>query len=75
MVRASYSLPLILALTGCTRAVYMPTPIPETFLVPCVFTADPRTNGELLEAYEDARTVIAKCNERVKALRELNRGL
>lgn len=72
MVRAAYLLPVILAV-GCTRTIYMPTPVPAGLTAPCVHEAAPRTNGELLEAYEDARIVIAQCNVRLDAIRGLGK--
>lgn len=73
MVRAAYLLPALLVV-GCTRIVYMPMPVPAGLTAPCVHEADPRTNGELLDAYQDARVVIAQCDERLGAIRNLNKG-
>jgi hypothetical protein len=74
MVRAAYCLPAILAalnVSGCTRIIYRPMAVPAGLTAPCVHTASPVTNGELLEAYEDAKTVIAQCNTRLEAIRGL----
>jgi len=70
MVRAAYLLPAVLAV-GCTRTIYVTTPVPASLTAPCVHEASPETNGELLEAYEDARVVIAQCDERIGAIRNL----
>lgn len=74
MGRASYTLSCILALglSGCVRVEYLPIPIPEGLLIPCVHEASPQSNGELVVAYEDARITIQECDERVRALRDLN---
>lgn len=74
MVRTAYCLPAILAAlaaSGCTTVVYRPIPVPAGLTAPCVHTASPVTNGELLEAYEDAKLVIAQCNTRLEAIRGL----
>lgn len=73
MVRAAYCLPVILAVAvaGCTRTVYLTVPVPAALTAPCVHYAEPQTNGELLEAYEDARVTIEQCNERLGQIRGL----
>lgn len=74
MVRAAYCLPVIVAVaaSGCTRTVYLTVPVPSALTAPCVHSAEPQTNGELLEAYEESRLVLDQCNIKLDAIRELN---
>lgn len=73
MVRAAYCLPVIVAVavSGCTRTVYLTVPIPSALTAPCVHSAAPQTTGELLEAYEEARLVLDQCNTKLDAIRGL----
>ena len=85
--RAAHPVPRVLALTlllaGCTRVEYVPVEVPGPvqpvavpgrLLRPCVHLPEPESTGELLEAYEQARTEIAICNEQLRQIEEKSRG-
>ena len=84
--RAAHPVPRVLALTlllaGCTRVEYVPVEVPgpvqrvavpDRLLIECLHVPEPEGTGELLEAYEEARTEIAVCNERIRQIREVSR--
>ena len=75
MVRAAYLLPLV-ALTGCTteRIIERPVPIqpPSLCLQSCRYSVDtPKTNGELLERYQERGEALACYESRLQCLREM----
>lgn len=70
---AAVGLSASLVVVGCSRAVdEPPAPImvPPSLTAPCIHDKDPKTVGELYEAYADARLTIAECDERLRAIRE-----
>jgi hypothetical protein len=76
-------LALALLLAGCTRVEYVPVevpgpvqrvPVPDRLLRPCLHLPEPESTGEMLEAYEEARTEIAICNEQLRQIQEASRA-
>lgn len=67
----------LVSLAGCCTAPVIPTTqkpviIPLSLTAPCEHEASPETNGELLDAYAEARLTIAECDARLAQIRLLS---